>query len=206
MNNDKTVIQNKENNLPEDKTVVLNPTQQGLADSDENSDDKTRVLLKPDSVSKLEPEPEQTILAEKGPVPVTSTGASLPYIGDMVRDRFVLESLLGIGGMGAVYRAIDKRKQEAEDENPYVAIKLLSEDFRRHPKAFISLQRETQKTQTLAHPNIVTVYDFDRDGDVVYMTMEQLDGKTLEEIIRENAGAAIDKPQACLLYTSDAAD
>jgi serine/threonine protein kinase len=189
LKNDKTIIQNKENNLPENKTVVFNPAEQGI---NENNDDSTVVNQKPD----LAPLTEQVTSDENSSVHETLNSASLPYIGDTVRDRFVLESLLGIGGMGAVYRAIDKRKQEAEDENPYVAIKLLSEDFRRHPKAFISLQRETQKTQTLAHPNIVTVYDFDRDGDVVYMTMEQLNGKTLEEIIRENAGAALDKQQA----------
>jgi len=189
LKNDKTIIQNKENNLPADKTVVSKLAKQGVI---ENNNDETIVYQKPSQVSLNE-----TLCSnENSPVHETLSGASLPYIGDTVRDRFVLESLLGVGGMGAVYRAIDKRKQEAEDENPYVAIKLLSEDFRRHPKAFISLQRETQKTQTLAHPNIVTVYDFDRDGDVVYMTMEQLDGKTLEELIRESAGEALDRQQA----------
>ncbi|MFT6267174.1 MAG: serine/threonine protein kinase [Oleiphilaceae bacterium] len=189
MKNDKTIIQNKENNYPEDKTVIFKPAEQAPIES---NDDHTIVYQQSDLAPLVEP--IQT--SENRPVQEVLSGASLPYIGDTIRDRFVLESLLGIGGMGAVYRAIDKRKQEAKDENPYVAIKLLSEDFRRHPKAFISLQRETQKTQTLAHPNIITVYDFDRDGDVVYMTMEQLEGKTLEEIIRENAGAALDKQQA----------
>ena len=81
--------------------------------------------------------------------------------------------------MGQVYRALDLRKQEAEDDRPYVAIKFLGEAFSRHPKALISLQREAKKTQELAHPNIVTVYDFDRDGTHVYMTMELLDGAPL---------------------------
>jgi serine/threonine protein kinase len=97
----------------------------------------------------------------------------------IIKERFVLDEPLGKGGMGQVFKALDLRKQEAEDDRPYVAIKFLGEAFSRHPKALISLQREAKKTQELAHPNIVTVYDFDRDGTHVYMTMELLDGAPL---------------------------
>jgi serine/threonine protein kinase len=107
-------------------------------------------------------------------------------LGSVINERFVLVKLLGRGGMGVVYRAIDKRKEEAHDTNPYVAIKILGEDFRRHPQAFIALQRETRKSQSLAHPNIITVYDFDRDQNIVYMTMEELVGQTLEDYIQEH--------------------
>ncbi len=97
----------------------------------------------------------------------------------IVRDRFVLEKRLGKGGMGEVFMARDLRKEEARDDDPYVAIKFLGEQFSRHPAALISLQREAKKSQQLAHPNVVTVYDFDRDGDRVYMTMEMLQGDAL---------------------------
>ena len=106
--------------------------------------------------------------------------------GSIIRDRFVLESSLGAGGMGSVFRALDIRKQEAQDAEPHVAIKVLSGEIATHPQAFIMLQRETRKSQQLAHPNIITVYDFDRDGDRVYMTMEELRGKTLDTMIAEN--------------------
>ena len=99
----------------------------------------------------------------------------------VIKDRFVLQDRLGKGGMGQVFRALDLRKQEAEDEDAYVAIKFLGEQFSSHPKALISLQREAKKTQQLAHPNILTVYDFDRDGAHVYMTMELLSGAPLSE-------------------------
>ena len=99
--------------------------------------------------------------------------------GGVIKDRFVLEARLGKGGMGQVFRAVDLRKQEAQDDNPRVAIKFLGEEFAKHPRALISLQREAKKTQQLAHPNILTVYDFDREGDRVYMTMELLDGAPL---------------------------
>jgi serine/threonine protein kinase len=99
----------------------------------------------------------------------------------VIKDRFVLGERLGKGGMGQVYRALDLRKQEADDADAYVAIKFLGEQFSQHPQALVSLQREAKKTQQLAHPNILTVYDFDRDGAHVYMTMELLSGAPLSD-------------------------
>ena len=116
-------------------------------------------------------------------------------VGDTLKNRFEMTDLLGRGGMSHVYRAIDKRKLEAEDKNPYVAVKVLGGDFAGHPKGFVALQREARKSQTLAHPNIITVYDFDRDGATVFMTMEELRGSPLDVLIRNNPGG-MDKNEA----------
>jgi serine/threonine protein kinase len=96
----------------------------------------------------------------------------------------VLEERLGEGGMSTVYKAVDRRKLEADDRYPYVAVKVLNMEFRAHPDSLIALQREAKKSQSLAHPNIVRVYDFDRDGSTVYMTMEYLTGRSLAQILR----------------------
>ena len=104
----------------------------------------------------------------------------------IINQRFMLASKLGVGGMGTVYRAKDLRKVEAQDKNPWVAVKLLNDAFKEHPSAFMALQREAQKSQKLAHPNIVRVYDFDRDGETVFMTMELLRGEDLNHIIKRN--------------------
>jgi serine/threonine protein kinase len=111
--------------------------------------------------------------------------------GSVIKKRFVLETMLGKGGMGLVFGAIDRRKEEARDPNPRVALKVLNADFQRHPQAFMALQREARKAQTLAHPNVVTVFDFDRDGDAVYMTMELLQGRSLDSMTREGRGKGI---------------
>ncbi|NOX93383.1 MAG: protein kinase [Gammaproteobacteria bacterium] len=103
----------------------------------------------------------------------------------VLKDRFLLEKVLGVGGMGVVYKAKDRLKVEAQDRDPYVAIKVLSEEFKTHPEAFIALQRESRKAQRIAHPNTVKVYDFDRDGDVVFMTMEYMEGKPLDQLIKQ---------------------
>ncbi len=105
--------------------------------------------------------------------------------GAVVRERFVLKERIGHGGMGVVFSAIDRRKTEARDPNPLVAIKILDAELARYEKAWMALQREARKAQSLAHPNIVTVYDFDRDGDTAYMTMELLEGQSLESLVRD---------------------
>lgn len=107
--------------------------------------------------------------------------------GYMLRSRFQLTTKLGEGGMGAVWRARDMLKVRARDRNPYVAIKLLAGDFREHPEAFIALQRETSKQQRLAHPNVATVFDFDRDQNTntVFMTMEAMEGQSMDRFIRK---------------------
>jgi hypothetical protein len=101
----------------------------------------------------------------------------------VLKSRFVLDDRLGTGGMGTVYRAKDLRKVEARDRFPYVAVKVLNADIRRHPEAFIALEREASRSQQLSHHNIVSIYDFDKDGDVPFMTMELLQGRELATML-----------------------
>lgn len=120
-------------------------------------------------------------------------GATNPQLkslgpGSIIKERFILDKVLGAGGMGKVFQARDLLKVEANDSNPYVAMKVLTEDFKAHPQAFIALQREASRQQKLAHPNIATVYDFDRigmTGTQVFITMELLVGKPLDAYIRK---------------------
>lgn len=119
----------------------------------------------------------------------TTAAGSAAYVSSehikVLKQRFILEKILGVGGMGVVYKAKDRHKVEAHDRDPYVAIKVLSEEFKAHPESFIALQRESRKGQRIAHPNVVKVYDFDRDGDIVFMTMEYLEGKPLDQLIKQ---------------------
>lgn len=129
--------------------------------------------------------------------PLTNTYHK-PFVlgGEAIKERFIIQKVLGQGGMGMVCQALDLRRVEADDEQPYIAIKLLSDDFEQYPNAFKSLQSETRKTQALAHPNIITVFDFDRDGDAVFMTMEELDGYPLDAIIKGSTEVVLDPKSA----------
>ncbi|HSG91494.1 MAG TPA: bifunctional serine/threonine-protein kinase/formylglycine-generating enzyme family protein [Pseudomonadales bacterium] len=125
----------------------------------------------------------------KAPAQAARTGAQAAAslgIGTVLKGRFTLEDKLGAGGMGGVFKAVDLVKQEARDRNPYVAVKVMNESFADHPDAFIALQRESSRTQRLSHPNIASVYDFDRDGDVAYMIMEMLEGDPLDKHLKSH--------------------
>lgn len=111
--------------------------------------------------------------------------------GDTLKDRFVLVDKLGSGGMGTAFKALDLLLQEAEDRNPYVALKLIRAEAVDHPDALKILQREARKTQKLAHPNVVQVYHYDKDGDLPFITMELLEGETLEEVLTRTRNAPL---------------
>lgn len=172
---------------PDDKTVVSDDQNHQSAKADSPPFDATRVTGS-DADERTIPFSETE--TELTPIPLSGTPTKdmpeLLAVGSVIKDRFEIENLLGEGGMGMVYRALDRRKQEAHDRDPYVAIKILGKEFKKHPQAFIALQRETRKSQDLAHPNIITVYDFDRDRDFVYMTMEELNGITLDRYIYQH--------------------
>jgi serine/threonine protein kinase len=109
--------------------------------------------------------------------------ADPPRVGTVLRERFELVEELGRGGMGVVFKALDRLKAEARDRQPYVALKVLNEEFRDHPDGFMALQREAKRANMLPHPNVIQVYDFDRDGEHVYLTMEYLTGRPLDDLM-----------------------
>ncbi|WP_022970679.1 serine/threonine-protein kinase, partial [Xanthomonas maliensis] len=125
-----------------------------------------------------------------------AAGGEHASVGSLLKGRFLLERELGRGGMGVVYLARDERKVEARDRDPWLALKVLSDEFRRHPDALVALQREARRSQKLAHDNIVRVYDFDKDRTLVFMTMEYIDGCDLKTLIREQAYAGMPLKQA----------
>lgn len=106
--------------------------------------------------------------------------------GTILKGRFELLEVVGVGGMGTVYKALDRLAQEAQDREPYLAIKLLNAEFLEDRMFFVAMQREAKKAKSLAHPNIVAVYDFDRDGPNFFLSMEFLNGCPLNNIIREH--------------------
>ncbi len=120
----------------------------------------------------------------------------LPEIGDTLNNRFVLEELIGSGGMSLVFKATDKRKLEARSRQPWVAVKIMRVEGLDAGEAFIAMQREVQKSQALNHQHIMRVNDFDRDGNTVFTTMELLEGQSLSEVIAQAGPGGLPKARA----------
>ncbi len=93
--------------------------------------------------------------------------------GDLVFDRFVLQRLLGRGGMGVVWLAKDERLGRE------VALKFAPETIRSDDAAVDELKEETRKGLELAHQNIVKIYDFLLDETQAAISMEFIDGDNL---------------------------
>ena len=80
---------------------------------------------------------------------------------------------LGAGGMGEVWRGRDTRLDRS------VAIKVLSAEFAEDAQLRLRFEREAKAISQLSHPNICTLFDVGREGDIDYLVMELLDGESL---------------------------
>ena len=94
--------------------------------------------------------------------------------------RYELIEKIGDGGMAVVYKAKDRLL------NRFVAIKILKPEFIKDPKFIDSFRRESQAAAGLSHPNIVSVFDVGKEGNIYYIVMEVLEGDTLSDIIRRD--------------------
>ena len=93
--------------------------------------------------------------------------------------RYELFEKIGEGGMSVVYKAKDKLL------NRYIAIKVLKPEFIRDHKFIESFRRESQAAASLSHPNIVNIFDVGQEGNIHYIVMELVEGRTLSDLIRE---------------------
>lgn len=99
----------------------------------------------------------------------------------LLAGRYELIEKIGEGGMAVVYKA------RCRLLNRYVAIKILRPEFTKDGPFLESFKRESQAAAGLQHPNIVSVYDVGKEGDINFIVMELIDGRPLSDIIREEA-------------------
>ena len=90
---------------------------------------------------------------------------------------FLLLKLLGTGGMGAVYHAVD------ESLGRHVAVKVMLKSFAEDTESVETLRREARMAATLNHPNIVQIYSFGTEKGQPYIVMELVSGQKLDELI-----------------------
>ena len=101
------------------------------------------------------------------------------YIGKMLDNRYEILERIGTGGMAIVYKAKCHRL------NRLVAIKILKSDLAQNEEFRRRFNVESQAVAQLSHPNIVSVYDVSRGGDMEYIVMELIDGITLKQYMEK---------------------
>lgn len=111
----------------------------------------------------------------------------LSELPEVLGGRYKIERLLGVGGMGAVYRARDLLREQFGDPEPYVAVKTLSDDFAEYPDANALLYSEFALTARLNHPHVVRLFGFEVDvpSQRAFLTLELLKGLTLDQLLSE---------------------
>ncbi|MEZ4267357.1 MAG: serine/threonine-protein kinase [Myxococcota bacterium] len=108
-------------------------------------------------------------------------------LGTVLRGQYRLDSVLGRGTMGTVYRATNLRDQsevavKVHSPDALLADPSRQDEFRRR------FERETVATLTLDHPNTVKVLDFGTQGDLSYLVLELLRGRTLRDVLDRERG------------------
>jgi eukaryotic-like serine/threonine-protein kinase len=98
--------------------------------------------------------------------------------GTLISGVYVVDSLIGTGGMGAVYRAHDRARQRD------VALKIIHPNLASDAEVRRRFAREARLMRSLVHPNVVSVYDFIQDERFLAIVMENVEGPTLAQEIR----------------------
>lgn len=102
--------------------------------------------------------------------------------GELFASRYVIEERVGQGGMGAVYRARDRALDEV------VALKILAPMTDITPDVARLFRQEVKLSRRITHANVVRVYDIGEEQELLYMTMEYIQGQTLRQAINATGG------------------
>ena len=110
-------------------------------------------------------------------------------IGKRISDRYKILEMIGGGGMANVYLAHDMILDRD------VAVKMLRLDFANDDEFIRRFHREAQSATSLAHPNIVSIYDVGEEDSIYYIVMEYVFGQTLKQYIQQHSPLQVDRVQ-----------
>ena len=117
--------------------------------------------------------------------------------GQKINDRYEIIRSIGEGGMANVYLGYDT----ILDRN--VAIKILRGDLSTDEKFVRRFQREALSASSLAHPNIVEMYDVGEDDGIYYIVMEYVEGKTLKQLLKKRGSLTLSEAIDIMLQLTD---
>lgn len=110
------------------------------------------------------------------------------WSGRTIGGRYIIDSLLGRGGMSSVYKAIDPNLQRT------VAVKIIHPHLSEHPEFVKRFEQEAAAVARLRHSNIMQVHDFNHEGSVYYIVFEYIPGKPLDKRLKEVKEAGLRLP------------
>src|SRR5258708_7743688 len=150
---------------------------------------------------------EQPSLIQEAP------GRDSVAVGDLLLDRYRLVALIGEGGMSRVFKATESAAKTPASPDSFMGVKVLTRPINEDYGSFESFRKEVQKLRGLTHPNIVRIFDCDRDDSIVFITMEYLAGPSLYSKLHGGAaagktpsGLGRDEAQYIVLAIADALD
>jgi serine/threonine-protein kinase len=111
----------------------------------------------------------------------------IPFLGEVIAERYRLDRTLGQGGMGLVYQAHDLVMKRD------VALKVLLPEVAARPDAHKRFEREAKVAAAFEHPHAVRILDFGKDGSRLYLAMELLRGETLQARLARKGPLAFDE-------------
>ena len=112
--------------------------------------------------------------------------------------QYRIQTLLGRGGMGEVYRAHDRKL--ARD----VAIKTLPKEFGTNLERVSRFRREARVLASLNHPNIASIYGLDESGGVNYLILELVEGETLDQRLKRTGPLTVSEALIVMSQVADA--
>ncbi len=170
-----------------DPTAAANSSQassgSGGRARDTGSDAET--VLSPVPVIRPRPEPD----SPSHPI-FANIGATIFHEGDVLGARYEIQKLLGMGGMGAVYKARDMEVERV------VGLKVIRPDLAGNPAILARFKQELVLARQVTHKNIVRIYDLNEADGVKFITMEFIEGEDLRTILTRKGklspGEAVD--------------
>jgi protein kinase-like protein/Calx-beta domain-containing protein len=156
---------------------------------------RPRPTVRPAAVA-VSPATPASTAAAAAPVGAITIRRSAAAVGDVLRGRYRLERIVGKGGTGTVFEAVDQYRIDAAEPGQRLALKVLHPEVAARPELFAELRLEFQHLQWLSHPNVVRVHEFDRDGDIAFFTMELLSGYLLSHVLELKHDARLDRSHA----------
>ena len=119
-------------------------------------------------------------VAATGTARAALNSSAILEIGTLLGGRYEIVSILGLGGMGAVYKAYDR------DIEREIALKVIRPDLASNPELLQRFKQELLLARQIAHKNVVRIFDVRESGGIKFITMEYIEGRDLRALLAEH--------------------